>query len=733
MAAQTERSKPKGLKIWCFRLVAMFGIPLAFFGAVEIGLRVFDYGYDPSFLVRDEEDRSKLRANEEFGFRFFPAALARTPQPMRITEEKPSGVRRILLVGGSAAMGDPEPAYGPARILELLLEEKFPGEQFEVINAAVTAINSHVVLPIVRDCMKVGPDVVIVYMGNNEVHGPFGRGSVFGSQAPDRWVVQSDLALRKLKLGQLLGRLGKKDTVPDSWGGLEMFLDQQVRRDDPGLENVYANFRANLSGLIDTATSEGAKVILSTVGSNLRDFSPFVSFPSEVNPQCRKLIETGSRAQLENHFETALTTYREAEEQIPDHAELQYRIATCLLETGDFTGAANRFKQARDLDGLRFRADSRINTIIAEVAAESGKGAFFVDAEEVFATASESGVPGDEFFWEHVHLNFEGSHLLARHIADKVVEALSLSEPASATWTGSEECKRKLGLTSFHEREILNFMVRRVSDAPFSGRAGNAERRSRFRLLADELKKTTLPGDLEGFVKTYENLIAADKEDWMLRKEFASLLTAVGRDEAAITHRKTVVDLLPHHPDAHLQLGSLLNHAKKWNDAIAPLRKAIELRPFFSSAHNSLGVALSRTGSLKEAQSRFERALEIRPMYAEASINLALVLLQEGKRQEAITRLSKAAKYSPDHPKLHYHLGQQFVKQKDFANAAKHYGEVVRLLPNDAAAHLNLALVFQRLDRRQEAAEQFERVLRLEPSNELARTKLEELGRNSAE
>ena len=60
---------------------------------------------------------------------------------------KPAGAFRIFVLGESAAMGDPEPAFGPARYLEMLLRDKYPDADFEIENVAFTAINSHVILP----------------------------------------------------------------------------------------------------------------------------------------------------------------------------------------------------------------------------------------------------------------------------------------------------------------------------------------------------------------------------------------------------------------------------------------------------------------------------------------------------------------------------------------------------------------------------------------------------------
>jgi hypothetical protein len=72
----------------------------------------------------------------------------------------------------------------------MLLRERFPGQRFEVVNVAVTAINSHVILPIARECAQHQGDLWIVYMGNNEMVGPFGAATVFGTRAPSWWSVR---------------------------------------------------------------------------------------------------------------------------------------------------------------------------------------------------------------------------------------------------------------------------------------------------------------------------------------------------------------------------------------------------------------------------------------------------------------------------------------------------------------------------------------------------------------
>jgi hypothetical protein len=101
-------------------------------------------------------------------------------------------------------LGDPRPNYGAGSYLEVLLAERFPQAKFEIINTSVTAINSHAILPIARECADHAGDLWIIYMGNNEMVGPFGAATVFGTRSPPLWWVRMQLALRKWRLSQSL-------------------------------------------------------------------------------------------------------------------------------------------------------------------------------------------------------------------------------------------------------------------------------------------------------------------------------------------------------------------------------------------------------------------------------------------------------------------------------------------------------------------------------------------------
>src|ERR1019366_3102445 len=79
---------------------------------------------------------------------------ARWPGPVMMDAKKPANTYRIFILGESAARGELEPPYAASRYLETLLDKRFPNTHFEVVNLGITAINSHVILPIARDCAR---------------------------------------------------------------------------------------------------------------------------------------------------------------------------------------------------------------------------------------------------------------------------------------------------------------------------------------------------------------------------------------------------------------------------------------------------------------------------------------------------------------------------------------------------------------------------------------------------
>lgn len=174
-----KRRFPRWRK-WVARLLAVVLAPTLFLTTVELGLRLFGYGFDASYFIPAQDGDTYL-SNPKCTWHFFGPELSRTPIQTILSADKPENTYRVFVFGGSAAQGIPDPAFSFSRILEAMLGDRYPETRFEVINTAMVAINSHVVLPIVKQCGGFDGDLYIVYLGNNEVVGPYGAGTVFQS------------------------------------------------------------------------------------------------------------------------------------------------------------------------------------------------------------------------------------------------------------------------------------------------------------------------------------------------------------------------------------------------------------------------------------------------------------------------------------------------------------------------------------------------------------------------
>jgi hypothetical protein len=210
-------------RLWLYRLGLAVGVPLVLFAALEAGLRLAHYGRPSTFLIPDEKP-GYLRSNPEFASLFLPGNFDLRPLNFRLAAQKPANTVRIVVLGESAAQGVPVPTFGFAPEVRAQLRARYPGKEFEVINTGIVAINSHVVYQVAREMARYEPDLFLVYMGNNEVVGPYGPGCAYLSQMPPLWVIRASVWVRSLRTGQLLGALvgrlsahgAKRATTPGS-------------------------------------------------------------------------------------------------------------------------------------------------------------------------------------------------------------------------------------------------------------------------------------------------------------------------------------------------------------------------------------------------------------------------------------------------------------------------------------------------------------------------------------
>lgn len=502
--------------------------PVLLLAVAEVVLRVCGVG-TPTGVVHPctDQGRPAYCDNQFFAAAFFPPGMFRTPRPYVIPAKKAPGTYRIFVLGESVAWGDPDPTYGFARYLEVMLRERFPQTKFEVINTSITAINSHAELPMVEDLVHYQPDLFVIYTGNTEVVGPFGPGTVLTPWDLSLPAIRTRIVLNSTRIGQLVAKFthGNQRSASE-WRGMEMFLDRQVRSDSPQMKPVYENFAANLRDIAAVAHRAGAQVLISTVATNLKDCAPFASLHREGirEDELRAwegLVQRGKDLESAGSYAEALKLYLSAANIDPQYAELQFRIARCLWARGDFAGAKERFVRAQDLDTLRFRADSKLNEVIRALPG-AGPGVSVVDGAAVFAGESAHDVPGSELFYEHVHMNPRGTYLLARAFFRQVETML----PAELQRGGvgddvisREECERLLAFTPYDRARVAGLVLSKLERPPFTNQLNHAEDILRLKSEAEGVSV-----DYGEMVAEYQWAIMRNPQDRLLHLNYGFFL-----------------------------------------------------------------------------------------------------------------------------------------------------------------------------------------------------------------
>jgi tetratricopeptide (TPR) repeat protein len=232
-------------------------------------------------------------------------------------------------------------------------------------------------------------------------------------------------------------------------------------------------------------------------------------------------VERGAEHESAGSYAEALKLYLSAARIDGDYAELEFRIARCLKALGDYSAARKHFLRARDLDTLRFRADTKINEINRTVALSS-PGVELVDGDALFADESPNGIPGSDLVYEHVHLTPHGNYLLARAMFVQIASQwpAGAGHATSAEDIPSEvECERWLAFTRHDRSRVAAEMLRRLQEPPFTNQLNHTEQL--LRLMGSAQIADENPNDTAA---QYQWAIARRPSDRMLHFNFGVFL-----------------------------------------------------------------------------------------------------------------------------------------------------------------------------------------------------------------
>ncbi len=733
---------------WWPRLLLLVGVPVFFFGLIEAGLRLIGVGAPMDFFIPDEKP-GYFQTNPAFTTLFMPAQFGIRPLNFRLRQHKDPGSLRVFVLGESAAQGTPEPAFGFAAQLQAQLSARYAGRKVEVFNLGITAINSHVVREVARQLPAFAPDLFVIYMGNNEVIGPYGPGSVYLATMPPLWAIRASVWVRHLRLGQvllgLIQRAGFGQARPMEWRGMDTFTPGTVRGGDPRLEAVARNFERNLRDIIAVARAAGARTVVSTLVANLRDSSPFVSLhragltAAELTAW-QDAYDAGMRALKLDETERARMQFAAALSIDPEHADTHFLLGRIEERRGESAAARRHYVEALHWDALRFRPDPRLNTIIRRVARESGPTVRLVDAAmEMGADPESTTAPaGSEVLFEHVHFNWAGNARLARSVASASAGSLADAPAAGSGWLDDARCADALGFTDYGRLNMLKTVVQLTGKAPFTGQLTFVEGLTKIQGEMKALVPAVMsPAGLQAAAERLESTLGRDPQNPDIAIQLEHVVFDQRNFDRALELVEQAIALQPRSAVLLTQKANLLQLFKRYNEAEELALASTRDDPYYFPAWQVLldiwsktrqfakgkealrvllgrmpgnnfvrityATLLTRAGETGAAETEWRAVLASDPGNAAALEQLVALYQRAGRAEAAIQLMTEAARTQPRNYTNNSRLAQLFAQQGEVEKMVVYLRALTDSGPADASLYLELAQRLLDLDRGTEA------------------------------
>lgn len=577
-------------------------------------------GYAPLFVKHTQPNGEEIYSTaankmQWFNMQSFPA-------------KKAKNVTRVFCIGGSTTYGRP---YDDRTSFSGWLRRFLPAvdstRNWEVINAGGISYASYRAARLMEELADYEPDLFIVYSGHNE----FLESRTYNKllKVPKFLRSLAVLASRTRIYSLLSDFINKSDAVLPT--EVTALLDHSVgpddyHRDDKKRDAILDDFKTSLFRMTYISEQAKAKLIFVTPASNIGDFSPFKSEPSnnlsadEVS-EVDDLKQTVTKALGEGNQEHAEAIAREALAIDGRDPELLYLQAQAFLALGRIDDARSAFIQSRDEDVCPLRALTPVRGIVTDVA--QSKNAGFVDFAQIVNENSPNGIPGSELFLDHVHPTIDGNQMLALAIVKEMLQERMLTQ--TGTWNEDIIADISNELKNSLDKKTHAIALRNLSKVLMWG--GKNEEAKRL-------------------VDRAASMIPEDSES---QAQEGILLWRAGDKEKAIVHFREAARLAPWNAIIHHKLGVLLSELSRMNEAEIELEEAVRLDPKLPNLHYDLGIVLHALGKNKQAESAYWRALKMNPNHAEAYNNLGTIFGQSGNHRAASEMFAKALQLDPDY------------------------------------------------------------------------------------
>jgi len=595
---------PKTPKIFYAFLIL---IPILFFGLLEISLQIFNYGYDTRTWI--EVRPGRLGLNPEFARRYFYNTKS-VPQSIQDTflKDKPKNTFRVFVLGGSSAAGYPFMPLGSfSRYVRRRLEIMYPKSNIEVVNVALTAVNSYTIRDLVPDVLNEKPDLILIYAGHNEYYGALGVGSL-ESLGRNRHLVNFILSLngfRTVQLlrntiksiikifsngkpnnGTLMSRMAKKKAIP---------YDSEIYNE--GLEQ----FEGNMHDVLKMIKDRKVPVIISTLTSNLKGIPPFIYKKTD-------------------KFPSAKTVFEEAQKQLGKNDVI----------------ADSLFRFAKDLDMLRFRAPEKVNSIIDSLSLEFDVP--LINSDSLFASLSKDNIVGNNLITDHLHPTLRGYQYIGKLFYDEMNKLgyLPDSKAADIPFDAQDSVTIANYVFSSFDSTVAAFKLKLLkNDWPFITK----ENATPINIL---LKRNS-------YIDSIAYDFAASKLPW----EKAERLIAVHylrqkNYKMFIKQMELLIEQYPMVPDYYNMIAKELLQLRKFDAVYDFLKRRYSVAPDYFST-KWLGIIELSRKHYKQAIKYLEESVKIMPNDSQVLYNLSGAYAKNGEYQKALNSIKSCLSISPNY------------------------------------------------------------------------------------
>jgi tetratricopeptide (TPR) repeat protein len=648
---QNPKPKPRAFKI------ILLLSPLLILLFAEGVLRLFDYGGNRSLVVEKTVGGKQVYAlNANVTRRYFtpkglqPAVYAE----QTFAKEKSPKTYRIFCLGESATHGLP---YPPNINFPVFLKQRlltlFPDHQFEVINVGMTAISSHVVADFVNELVNYQPDLLLVYMGHEELYGALGTASREGFGV-NRTRLKWDRALQKYKLYLLardlvrgvaaMFRSNEKKGEPDRTPMARMIGKSNIGIASQEHQIAIQSFIDNLLEIIDTAQRHQVKILVSALVGNLKDQAPF---ETALIPPPKQITWDNYATQGDKHWANddsakADFLYQRALEIFPESADANFILGRRYLAIGNRQKARTLFETALDLDLMPLRARTEFNRALLAICAD--KRVPVVPMHQIFDLNSNDGIPGFELFADHVHPNRLGYFLMAKQFC------LSMHENDCVAPKSQWDLSRNLPDEAYWQTAAIS---------PLDDLIGTM--RAEILRKSWPFQQTELPDSLRiprlaTAIDTIAYYHVGERIDWATaHQKVAEFLARRGQHEAARNEHKAVLGVEPDHLNAHLGIAELYAMQKDFDGAKSWLMQALKFHPESPYPPARLGVVALAKHDNESAINYFEHASVLQETskamseeeFLEVRFHLAAAYAFADERVKAKTILQEVLKQKP--------------------------------------------------------------------------------------